>query len=924
MPSILMTNLIGRTTELALVDELLDKAEKAAGGAIAFAGSAGMGKSLLLRNARDRATRRGFEVRHVTGTPSEASLPYAALHALLTLDDRSELPESLSTAIGLRATDTAPFVIAVAAALVQYLSARAEQAPLLLVVDDMQWIDPSSAAVLSLAAGRLLADQVAMIFAIRTSAARRPLTTDLSEREQTKEAELAIDLDQLAGLGMPTYELKPLTHSESTAMLHELGVSPSQCTVLAQRSQGVPLVLTEGELNSQHDSDGDELLEDLQREYLRRVRKLSKEAQQLCHIASIDEGLDVAQSILSTMYTVAVDAAVGAGILEVDEDRVRFTHPLVRAAIERARSIDDTRATHALVAAALATSSQPDRYALHRAAATQGPDDEVAALLFGFAERARTRGALFEAHRATLRGAELTSNEMERCKRQLEAAELLYFSGDAAGGAAIARQVRATTQVPEIILNAELVAAKASEWTDNASSTVRELARVAAQFESTNPAHAIAALCQASAMAFLAGSLTLGVEHGRNAITLAESTGDEFNKVVASAHLAWNLFLSGQTDEATRNMATIEPLLLGLVDHSESLDALLVAQRLSIQAVIVGDWALADRLTAVSIGRSRRLGFRLSAVLFGGIRGALRWRTGHFEEGLSLTTDELIERNLPPLSFGWASAAAAQIAAALGRVEETERHVNNALRIAVALDVPLVKAWAIAARAHLSLSMGDAAKAAADLDLVADLTDKLSLREPGFFLWHGDYLEALVACGRLEDASRVLAELRRLAATTGRKWAAGVVARTEGVLGSGPESDAKFAAAVEIFENLKAPFEVARTNLAWGNANDSQGVRVRVAKEAFQSMGTLLWVERAAVRRQRRDESEGDSPASTSIFALLSAAESRVALAIGSGKTNREIAEELHVSVRTVEFHLGSIYRKTNIKNRSALIAYLR
>ncbi len=923
--------MVGRRAELALLETLLNNAVEATGGALAFTGPAGIGKSFLLRTARERAVRLGFEVRHVTGTPSESDLPYAALHALLASDDRSELPESLSTAIGLRATDTAPFVIAVAAALVRYLSARAERMPLLLVVDDMQWVDPSSAAVFSLAAGRLLADQVAMVFAIRTSTARRPLTTPFTGGV-SKEIELGIDLDQFAAVGLTTHELKALTNSECTALLHQLGVPATRCQGIVLRSHGVPLILTEAARETQRTTDESDVLDELRHEYLRRIRMLSASAQHLCDIASIDEGLDVAQSILSSTFTDAASAAVAAGLLELDHDRVRFTHPLVRTAVEAVRSESDTRAIHALVAEALATSGQLDRHTLHRAAATAGADEAVAVLLVEFADRARGRGALLEAHRATLRAAEFTADPRERFDRQLSAAELLYFSGDAEGGAALARQVRAAASEPEVILRAELVAAKASEWTDNAGVTVKELERVAAQFESTNPSQSIDALCQASAMAFLADSLLVGIKHGERALALASSIGDDFTKIVATAHLGWNQFLAGQTDEAARNMAPIEPLLLALVEQSETLDALLVAQRLSMQAVMRGDWPLADRLTALSIGRSRRLGFRLSAVLFGCIRGAYRWRSGHLEEGYSLATDELIERNLPPLSFSWGSAVAAQMAASLGQVAETNLHSENALRIATALDVPLARAWALAGRAHLQLALGNAPEAVELFDEVARITQELSLREPGFFLWHGDYLEALLACGRRADALEVLADLRSLASTTGRRWATGIVLRTEGaMLSTREDADGKFLASVELFESLKMPFEVARTNLAWATANPLQHERMRSAKEAFRSMGARLWADRSIVQRHDSDVADVADAADTttptpapSIFAVLTSAESRVALAIAAGKTNREVSEELHVSVRTVEFHLGSIYRKTNIKNRSALIAYLR
>ena len=280
--TIMTSAIVGRGIELALVEELLANAAEATGGALAFTGSAGIGKSTVLRTARELALGQGFEVRHVTGTPSESDLPYAALHALLVSDDRSALPDSLSTAIGLRATDAAPFVIAVAAALVRYLSTRAEHVPLLLVVDDMQWIDPSSAAVLSLTAGRLLADQVAMIFAIRTSPARRPLATSFTpDQGPSKEIELEIDLDQFATIGLTTHELKALTNSESTDLLHALGVPATRCPAVVLRSHGVPLLLAEAARESSDNPDATEVLNELQNEYLRRIRKLSGPAQQL-------------------------------------------------------------------------------------------------------------------------------------------------------------------------------------------------------------------------------------------------------------------------------------------------------------------------------------------------------------------------------------------------------------------------------------------------------------------------------------------------------------------------------------------------------------------------------------------------------------------------------------------------------------------
>ena len=934
-----MTELVGRLVEMSLIDQLLENAMNGQGGAVALTGGAGIGKSTLLREARSSAERKGFEVRHVAGTPFESNLPYAALHALLAPDLRSEIPVALATAIGLRRSDAAPFVIAVAAALVGHLSAQAEQRPLLLAVDDFQWLDPSSAAAIALAADRLFADRVAILFALRTSQSESPVVRDQRFGDQrfgdqrfgkgegqNPDDAMGVDLTQLGLLGLRTHEVLPLTTGESNTLLHQLGVDIDRSSAIASHARGVPLVMITKARDRPTIVPSDETLHDVTADYLGRLETLSPYSKQLCGLVTLDEGRDSIELILGPNFSIASEAAIAVGLVEVVDDRVRFTHPLIRTAIARARTKSETVELHAMLAEVLAGTDQTDRYVLHLAASVQDTDERVAQLLLEFSERAKNRGALVESYRAIARAAEISPEPDVAMERFLAAAEMLYFSGDAEGGAQLAKSMQHRTNKPELLLRAELVAAKASEWTRNARTTVNELTRVASLFESTNPSQAVEALSQASAMAFMAGDLDVGVTTGERARSLAERGNDPVATIVAQAHIAWNQFLAGRTAAAAENMAPIEPLLLSMIETSESLDSLLVAQRFAMQAVMVGDWALADRLSSVSIGRSRRLGFRLSAILFGCIRGALRWRCGQLEEGLTLATDELEEQTLPPLSYCWASASAAQIAAALGRVDEAEAFVDNALRVARTLEVPLVQAWALAARGHLYLSQGNAPRALTMFEAVADLTERMGLREPGFFLWHGDYVECLLACGRTDQARAALQVLDGLVLDTGRAWAEGVSVRCRAALdGYGPHANEQFEVASDLFEKLGMPFEVARTNLLWSTMCPDRHEARKRAEGMFRAMGATIWAERAMERRRSTDSTETPlSVVRSSIFELLSAAESRVALSLSAGKTNREVAEELHVSVRTIEFHLNTIYRKTSVKNRSALIAHLR
>jgi DNA-binding CsgD family transcriptional regulator len=232
----------------------------------------------------------------------------------------------------------------------------------------------------------------------------------------------------------------------------------------------------------------------------------------------------------------------------------------------------------------------------------------------------------------------------------------------------------------------------------------------------------------------------------------------------------------------------------------------------------------------------------------------------------------------------------------------------------------LVDAYATTAEALLELSLDRPESTIALLEPLAAIP--LARHEPTAFLWEADLIEAYVRVGRKRDAAELLSGFERRAAVTSRVWARVAAARCRGLIAPADEIDQHFAEALERHEDVEMPFERARTQLSYG-ARLRRGKRAAAAREqlrpALATFELLLadpWTARArrelALRSQRAD---GGSAAE----ALLTPHELQVATLVGGGATNREAAGALFVSPKTIEYHLASIYRKLEVRNRTQL-----
>src|SRR5580700_1242327 len=385
---IMAPELIGRDPEIAAVESLLARIGDG-GGSLLVLGDPGIGKSALAAVAGRRAADRGMRVLACAGVPGEAHLSFAGLHQLLrpVLAEASGLPrgqqDALLTALGVGEGVSAALPLVGLAAL-ELLAAAAGRAPVLIIAEDVHWLDSSTCEVLAFVSRRLGADPIGLVGTAR-------------------EAEL--EDNPLAGAGLAELRLGPLDPAAAAALLDAHAVRDPVVRqrgleeAVASRLPGLPAATFAALLAAALD-DGDALAEVLA-------------------AASVVAGAPVSVADLAV--------AVAAGLTEVDEPSVRFRHPLMRSAVAEAAGPAARHAMHRALAEVLA--DVPDRQVWHRAAASLGPDEEVAAGLEAVAYRAFGRGAIAEQAAALAAAARLSPSSAQRGHRLIRAAWALYELG---------------------------------------------------------------------------------------------------------------------------------------------------------------------------------------------------------------------------------------------------------------------------------------------------------------------------------------------------------------------------------------------------------------------------------------------------------------------------------------------------------------
>jgi AAA ATPase domain len=416
--------LLGRERECQAIDRLLRAAVRGESGTLVLRGDPGIGKSVLLDYAAEHAG--DSLVLRITGVEAESDLAFAGLYGLIrpVVAKVDELPErqsaALSGALGLGPSVEADRLL-VSAAVLGVLAAAAEERPLVCVVDDAQWLDKPSADALMFAARRLVAERVAMLFAVR------------EDEELRFEAHGLPEL-VLAGLD-PQIAARLLERCVSYA-------APNVRERLILEAGGNPLALLElpsGLTERQRTGRRDALPEAiplsprLKQVFRRRVEDLTQSAQIGLMLLAADDTGDAATILRAAaemgLPSDALDVAEAEGLIRSSLDRMSFRHPLVRAAVYDAATLSERRRAHASLAATLDGEEHADRRVWHQAMATLTGDEEVAGALELSAHRARLRSAHASAATAYLRAADLSTDADTRTSRLAAAAQAAWDGG---------------------------------------------------------------------------------------------------------------------------------------------------------------------------------------------------------------------------------------------------------------------------------------------------------------------------------------------------------------------------------------------------------------------------------------------------------------------------------------------------------------
>jgi DNA-binding CsgD family transcriptional regulator len=902
--------LVGRRTERASIERVLDEARLGRAGALVLGGEAGIGKTALLDDAVAQAG--DFRVIRVSGVESEMGMAFAALHRLLLplLGAGDRLPEpqrhALESAFGLRSNGLSDIFLVGLAALT-LLGDTAHERPLLCVVDDAQWLDRESVNVLAFVARRVFADQIALLFAVR------------------EPSEATVPLD-----GIPELHVGGLDEEEARELLGSVVGGPLS-PVLADRivleTRGNPLALVElgSELTSDHLA-GAPITEPLpvgelvEARFVRQVRALPRDTQLLLLVAAADGVGDPATVLRAgALLDVPADALAPAEAarLVVATPRVEFRHPLLRTAIYHGAPLADRRRVHRSLAEVLDGAGDADRRAWHAAEAVYGPDESVAAELERSAERARRRSG-FAAESAYLqRAADLTPAPHDRVRLLLEAARAAHIAG-------------AWTQAETLLMQAEPLLEDGRQAAD----LLRLRAGLTSDLGDPN------------------GAVAMALEAARALSSLDPRAARD--AMLEALHLSLTTDPLGGS-VTVRDIARATRECAPPVDGGDELTDLVLD---AFVTRLIGDYREAVprlRAVAAALASDSQPDGRVQWPKFAYFAAIETWDDDSRRAILERTADRQREQGaLQPLRVTLLALAAALIASgqlteaeacydevgeltvAMGQDPWLATHLNaellawqgnsEAARATVQAAVDATAAAGLGAYAYNAMQAIAALELSAGNDAAAGTAARSSYEDdlPAYGNWSLPYV--VEAAARVGDDDLAKAALERLAERTtvaGTPWGLGLLARSRALLADGDEAEPFFREAIALLERTSMRPDLARAHLLYGEWLRRQKRRIdareqlRRARDMFDEMGAAGFAERARLELAATGE---HAPVIANRRGLdLTPQEARIARRAAQRATSREIAAELYISPNTVDYHLRKVFQKLGVNSRRAL-----
>ena len=905
-------DLVGREEELAALLDLVDAPGELPSVTV-VAGEAGIGKTALWLAGVDLADARGFRILSSRPSEAEAGFSFLALTDLLDEAAADVLPElppiqrrALETALLLGDSDSRADPRAVAAGFLGALRLLAGAGPLFLAVDDVQWLDAASLSALRYALARLDHEPVASVLAVRG---------DIPEWIRRAVAEDRLRTIEVGSLSLgATHELlrNRLDATFARPVLIKLwetsNGNPFFALELAAALRRRGGTLTPGE-DLPIPTAMDELL---------RVRLDGLGADALDVASTVaalaDPTVALVESAVGAGCEAGVDEALAAGIVEVDGDRLRFTHTLLGSAVALRLSPSRRRSLHARLAVVVPTVEERAR---HLALAAAAPDRATAAILEDAAQAALERGAPGGAAELAEHALRLTpaTDAADARRRLLLAAELHDLAGDT--DHAIVLLERARDEADGGAERAEALVRLADVQDDPRASV--PLYRQALDEAAGNDALAATIHTRlALSMAWDEGA-EAGLAHAELAVRSASRIDDpEIRCRALAAYGDWS-FRAGrgiqirQMDEAMTLERSLSswPLDRGPTD--------LFSRMLALSADLGAARDLLHELYDAHMKRENADGASTATWWL----SLLEWRAGDWEAAERYAAESFDVRTQLGQVMPGDGFPGELIAAHRGRVDEARAGAERDLADAEAMGIRISVSGSAWILGFLELSLGDPAAALGHLRRASELRSDFML-EPAQRLELGDLLEALVGNRELDEAEEVIATWQERAERLDRPSTLAVLARSRGLLfaarGDLERAFASFDDALREHGRSQDPFQHARTLLALGatqrRAKQRAAARstLEEALAAFERLGSPLWADKARADLGRiggRAPSRGD----------LTENERRIAALVAEGHTNREVAATLFVTEHTVEGALTRVYRKLGIRSRGELAA---
>ena len=898
----------GRQTERAALDRLLAETRAGQSRVLVVRGEAGVGKTALLDYVQEQAS--GFRVARAVGVESEMELAFAGLHQLCTpmLSSLAGLPgpqrDALRVVFGLREGD-APDRFLVGLAMLSLLADAAEDQPLACLVDDAQWLDHASLQSLVFAARRLLAEPVALVFAVR---------------EPSDEHELA---------GLPELTVPGLGHVNARSLLASAvhgRLDPQVRDRIVAETHGNPLALLQlprglgsAELAGGFWLSGTRpLASRIEHSFHQQFLSLPPQTQRLLLTAAAEPTGDV--TLLwraAERLGIGADAAApaeAAGLVELGA-QVQFSHPLARSAIYQAASADDRREAHRALAEATDPDVDPDRRAWHHAHAARRPVEAVAAALERSAGRAQARGGAAAAAAFLQRATELTPDPARRAARALAAAHAKFDAGaaDAAYKLLAAAEFGPLDDLQRARLE-QLRARLAFSLTRGSDapplllSAARRLAPLDAGLARETYLEAVGAAIFAGRLgrgltvreaAKAAHAAPQGLHRPRGIDLLLDGLATRFtvgySEGVPSLRQALHAFCrsKGRSEDDSRWLWLACRVAPDLWDDQTWGELATRQVRLA---------RAAGALNILPIALTYHAGVCVHSGEFGAAAGLID------------EADEVTQ------ATGIASFAYTSLVLAAWRGEEAHalELIHGSIDDATARGEgrAITLAEYAAAVLHNGLGHYDRAFAAAQRACEHD--------DLGLFGWALiELVEAGTRTGQPEAAATALRRLGERTRAAGSEWALGIQARSCALVSEGEAADALYREAISRLGRSRIAVHLARAHLVYGEWLRREQRRVeareqlRAAYDMFGRFGAVAFAGRA--RRELQATGETVRKRAVGTRDALTVQEAQVARLAAEGHTNPEIGAQLFISPRTAEYHLHKVFSKLGVSSRRQL-----